>query len=85
MDERTRSWLDTLTDEEHVIATRILMMPGGSMATAYIGVELHSLKEAVCGSRTPVKRHRDLTVGGGVGAAVAGMLYALAEFVRSLR
>ena len=83
MDERTRSWLDTLTHDEHVIASRILMMPGGSMATAYIGVELHSLKEAVCGK--PVKRRRDLTVGGGVGAAVAGMLYALAEFVRSLR
>lgn len=36
---RTQMWLDSLDDDEHTEAKRIIDMPGGNMATAYVAID----------------------------------------------
>lgn len=43
-DPRTQSWLDTLKNGELAAAKRVLAMPGGNMATAFLAVEMYRLR-----------------------------------------
>ena len=66
---RTQSFLDTLTSDEANEASRVLAMPGGSMAVAYVAVMVMRMKHEATPSRP--KQAGVGVAGGTVGAALA--------------
>lgn len=58
-EERLVAWQDTLSPAEWNTATRILNMPGGDMATAWVGVEVHRLREEIGSATTEMRRAID--------------------------
>ncbi len=88
-DRRVQYWMDTLKEDERVTAQYILGMPGGSMAVAWVAVEVvrnrifieGKLNEILSTSstRTPLSMTA-LGFGGGSGVIAAAV--AVAKFMR---